>query len=392
MMDTKLRNDSEKKLQEICLALEKADWTGNYSLLAGKSGYLIFLRNLGIYNKMNYEHELSQVCEAIFEDVQQSTPLVSYCQGLAGLLIPLDALELQDTVDDELLDMLAKNALNSASQGNFDFLHGSTGIVFALSRFRYKSSAFFDQWVSLLQSRIESYPGGIRMKLYYPGHPFSENDVQYNYSISHGLAAVVIVLMELLNENQIQESNRPLIKDFITSLLKLRNPGGIETGEGLYPSIITETGRSHYFFRVSWCYGDLGVALMLNRYAKFSGDDSFNPQMFEILDYYSRAVDPETWEIRDADFCHGAAGLAILFHYFRKETGKPLYGETALHWYRRMLRMDSVPGGLAGYEHYDPDGNYNSPGLLEGVTGIGLTILTFLQDEKPHWASSLLIA
>lgn len=387
------RKKGEIKLQEIRTALQAHDWKNDYSLFTGKCGYLVLLQEYMYYHgSTETEEEMNRVCENLFDDVQQQeTPMASYCQGLAGLVYTLASLGQADAVDDEVLDTIAANALEAARKDNFDLLHGSAGMVYALSKANYAAPGFFEEWVNIVEKQIRMKGDSPRLPMYYPGHPFSQEEYQCNYSLSHGLTAVLLIMMELLAKKQVRATHETLLRKLIKGFMDLRNEQARARNESLYPSVIRMDESRQYFKRVAWCYGDFGVALLLNRYKQLTGDGSYADRQIEILEYYLGETDPQSTGVKDADFCHGAAGTALLYWFFYQETGHARYREAAMKWYNHTLAMDTFADGVAGYKHFDPGGYYNDYGMLEGVTGIGLVLLTFLSGKKTDWQQCFLI-
>jgi lantibiotic biosynthesis protein len=61
------------------------------------------------------------------------------------------------------------------------------------------------------------------------------------------------------------------------------------------------------------------------------------------------------------------------------------------YWYDQTLKMGSRNDGLAGYKFLSQQGWANEYNLLEGVSGIGLSLLSFL-DPSFSWDECLLIS
>ena len=98
--------------------------------------------------------------------------------------------------------------------------------------------------------------------------------------------------------------------------------------------------------------------------------------------------------VYDAGICHGAAGIALVFNILYQEAGLTQYREAAAHWLDVCLNMSYHRDGIAGYREWrlpEYGGWKNTPGLLNGVAGIGLSLLSFVSDQEPSWAGSLLL-
>lgn len=392
-METLVNNKTAIKTEALFRLLEEQQWGHDYSLMLGKGGYLLLLYECSLqeFPAGDLPERMSALCETIFEDVQLAEASVSYCSGLAGLYHLLHIVGLDDAVDDEIADRIAHYAMETAQSGLFDFLHGSAGMVYALSCCNYNNPAFFENWINELTRQCGVREHGLSLPMYAKGHPYSQNDFQYNYSISHGIASVLIVVIGLLEKKQVPEKYAAFLHDFMSSITQLYDEQAASRNESLYPSIIKMDGTRYHFGRIGWCYGDFGIALLFNRYMKFTGDRSWHNRLTVILDNLLRVKEPEDVGMKDADLCHGAAGIAVMFRFFGKELGEQRYHEAAEKWYAIMLRMDTFSDGLAGYKHFNPDGFSKSYSLLEGISGLFLTMLTFGQDTESKWQECFLI-
>ena len=66
----------------------------------------------------------------------------------------------------------------------------------------------------------------------------------------------------------------------------------------------------------------------------------------------------------------------------------------ASHWYNETLKFDNYKDGLAGFKAWRPDhegGPKSEYGLLEGVSGIGLSLLSAVAETPLNWDECLLL-
>lgn len=99
----------------------------------------------------------------------------------------------------------------------------------------------------------------------------------------------------------------------------------------------------------------------------------------------------EVRAIRSPTVCHGAAGLLQIVHRFAEDTGLPDLARA-----RDALLADLVaaydPGAVLGYRNVEPSGaQVDQPGLLEGATGVALTLLS-AAGSSSAWDRALLLA
>ncbi|HEX9103224.1 MAG TPA: lanthionine synthetase LanC family protein, partial [Polyangia bacterium] len=125
-----------------------------------------------------------------------------------------------------------------------------------------------------------------------------------------------------------------------------------------------------------WCYGDEGLATVLLAAARALGDEAWQARWREALRRCAgRAPSVE----RGLSLCHGAAGMAHLWHRVHQATGEPAFAAAARGW------LDATLDGLGRAE---TDGF----GLLDGMAGIALALAAFVSDVEPAWDRLFLLS
>ena len=143
--------------------------------------------------------------------------------------------------------------------------------------------------------------------------------------------------------------------------------------------------------RLAWCYGDPGVAsALLVAGQALRRDDWIATAADLALGAASRPA--EFSGVLDAGICHGAAGLALVFHRFHHATGNTVFAEAAAGWYRRVLEMRRPGDGVGGYRTWEPPGWVDDPGLLTGAAGVALALLAAGDPVAPDWDRLLLLS
>ena len=96
--------------------------------------------------------------------------------------------------------------------------------------------------------------------------------------------------------------------------------------------------------------------------------------------------------VQDAGLCHGTAGIGHIFYRMWWNTRMPEFKAAADYWFEQTLKMARFPDGLAGFKawHSEKYGGWvKDYGLLEGVSGIGLALLTYYYEIEPAWDECL---
>jgi lantibiotic modifying enzyme len=99
--------------------------------------------------------------------------------------------------------------------------------------------------------------------------------------------------------------------------------------------------------------------------------------------------------VRDAGICHGTAGIAHIFNRLYRTTKQYRFQEAANYWCLETLKMSKFEDGFAGYKtwHTEEYGGWQPcNNLLEGIAGIGLSLLSFVMPEDPAWDECLLLS
>jgi hypothetical protein len=109
--------------------------------------------------------------------------------------------------------------------------------------------------------------------------------------------------------------------------------------------------------------------------------------------------------MRDPSLGAGAAGAAHMFRRLHLATGERCFAVAARLWLARLLRRRRPGVALAGFPVWvpawerrylknpnHPAGWVGAPGLLSGVAGIGLMLLSVLHGQEPWWDRALLLS
>lgn len=140
--------------------------------------------------------------------------------------------------------------------------------------------------------------------------------------------------------------------------------------------------------RDAWCYGDPGVAVA------FASAGCRSDARAVAERAAARCTADTTAE--DPSFCHGAAGLAHLFHRLGRATSSPKLLRAARLFVDRTLACRREDCGVAGFARLDmsPSGPtwVDDPGLLAGAAGIALCLHAAIGHERPRWDRAVLLS
>jgi hypothetical protein len=208
--------------------------------------------------------------------------------------------------------------------------------------------------------------------------------------VAHGLAGV---LPALAAAAETDETARSLAVDGARYLWSWRIPEG--EGNGRMPGMVVPGERAG-MSRVAWCYGDAGASWALVETGLALGDDEVVAHGLDTARAAARRPYERSGCI-DAGLCHGAAGVAHSLNRVAQATGDDEVAEAARVWVERTLQLRRPDEEGGGYVALVPDWGRSTemverrvPGLLEGIGGIALALLSATTVDPPEWDRFLL--
>lgn len=298
--------------------------------------------------------------------------------------------------NEDMSDALARLVRRGPWRAPVELVEGIAGFgLFALERHRRRGDA---RLVPYLLDRLEECAerGASGCTWFTPPDllPASFGEVApngyYNLGVAHGVPGVIGFLAASHRAGVEPARCARLLEESLHWLLAQRIEG--ESDSRFHHSI--GPGIEPVPARTAWCYGDLGIALVVLAAARTLGR----------VDWWDAAIDlglraarrsREQAGVVDACLCHGSAGNAHLFNRLFQATGNPIFAEAALDWYEHLLAQHEPGQGLAGYRIWSGDGRGNRdwnavPGFLIGVAGIALALAAALSADEPAWDRLLL--
>lgn len=399
----------EVKLMEINNVLkEKYILEKNVGVLEGLSGIALFQFYYAKYTNNDEFADLGQVTlEKIIKTINQGYDYSTFSSGIAGAGWVLDHLKNKEFIEsdnDKLLsnvdEYLYKTMIRDIDQGYYDFLHGSMGYAFYFLN-RYRSTHNVQLKLKykgyLIEFLDEVTEIGIKdkngIKWLSKINTVDKTKVEgYNLSLSHGISSIVSFLSKLNMEMEFKEKYKGLLIKAVkylenTELQKIESTS-------LYPCWILKDGDKDKNSRLAWCYGDFGVGLALLKASKALNDNKLREKALFILESTTKRKEQSNTKVIDAGICHGAFGNVQIYNYLYHETQNEIYRGAATYWVKNGLTMSTYTDGYAGFKQWFGNPNKWKPksSLLEGVAGIGLSMIDYLSKEQNFWDESLLIS
>ena len=389
----------KEKLEEIAgIILNKTttpeDKTKGIGLIGGITGEAVFLFYYAKYTQdMKYYDKALELLTDTFDAINEGFSYHTFAAGLAGVGWAVEHLVQHDFIEadpDEILEdidlyMHKAMILDIQEKGNYDFLHGATGsATYFLNRLaNEKAAGFLSEYIDQLEDKSEKEEdGAVKWRSVLN---IEEGYEGYNLSLSHGLASIIAFLAKANLHGIHKEKTVSLLKGSIKYMLNQ----SLDTSQfkSNFPSWVRE-GEEPSTSRMAWCYGDLGVGIALYQAASSLGDKELEKRAVDAMLHAAKRKDLKESAVVDAGLCHGGAGIGHIFNRMYQYTGNEEFKETARYWFDATLALATHDDGYAGYKawHTEKYGGWVSDsGILEGVAGIGLAILSALSDIEPSW-------
>jgi lantibiotic biosynthesis protein len=317
--------------------------------------------------------------------------LVSGLAGIGWLLEHLTKGDPDPSDPNERIDRALLARLGADPPPPYEFMHGVAGLVaYGVERLPSASARSLLEAVAarLLASATTGEDGASWLSSSAPP-PGAPTAAREDFGFAHGGPGAIAALAALVRHDVAADALRPLLASACRRLLGLRLP---RDGDAWFPS---SSAAPREASRTAYCYGDPGVAWALFAAGRALADGALTDEARAVAVHAARRSVDRTG-VRDAGFCHGAAGLAHLFHRMHALSGEAELGEASRAWIARALAM-RVPGApLAGFRSWlaTPTGAFewaDDASLLTGAAGIALVLASALDPETSGWDAPLLL-
>lgn len=378
--------------------------TASPGLLSGYTGCALFF---AYYYKLTGKKKyLKKVHHILLQSIRElaATPLPSsHCNGISGIawciqhLINEGFADAGDMADifEEVDELLGNAIQDELQQQRYDFLHEGLGIALYFLEKEDHIAAPLTDVVTLLEKAAVPFSEGISWQdhvteLKENGQPL----MSFNMGLAHGVPAIITILGMIYHKGIEKDRTRLLIERSMSWILATRNLPE-ENVTSLYPVLVDSnrvalTGKQS---RLGWCYGDLSIATLLLNTGHWLGNASYKEEALNILNHTLQYRDARNGSVHDACLCHGSAGISHIYRRSYLLTGQFALLKGADKWLAYTLQLNNRKDGAAGFKFYAKDSYENSYGLLEGITGIGLSLIAALDNNNaPAWDRCLLLS
>jgi lantibiotic modifying enzyme len=386
-----------QKLHEICEKItsenRKHNHGTNYGLMGGKMGELLFLSAYcQVLNTDRYKEYILTSLQEVVSCINKNDNSSTLANGLAGfgwalhkifsykIFREYDAASMLEEINEDLSD----NMLTYIRTGNYDFLHGALGVFLYLNSVEYSDEKEkIPQLFNILYANAIAEKDHLKWDWFDPSEQKLHSG-QYNLGISHGIPSILAAICKHLQTQKFAKKELHKAEMISNFILSTRSKSTNSNGS-LFPSM-QEPEENKKGSRFGWCYGDLGICCSLYHLYKLNNKDAYKYQIIDILSINTRRKSFEQTIINDPYLCHGTAGIAHIYNTFYKRLGKKEFEECSLYWLEETLKMLDIKNPISTKT------NGTGLGFLEGLSGIGLALLSFISDEVDDWDECLFIS
>lgn len=358
----------------------------NPSLMSGYPGVVLFLAYYAHFARESRDEILHQL-EHLILDSKQHRPYESlrFSDGICGLLWSLNHLEKEFSIvvdlkeyQDQFNTWLIERKEEIIQSKNLDFLHGLLGMHLY---FEQSASRFFGSEIDqLILDECQSSSSGC-----FWFECMGEREV-INTSMAHGQAAIIVYLASRI-KHQKEESRRVQFRSMIYQNIYFLDSIRLKNSIALYPSYLIND-QTNNFSRLAWCYGDLSIATSFLYAGKILNDPKLIEKAIEIGKHSCKRRTQAETGIIDLGLCHGSAGIMQIYSYFFRASGQVEFQLAGEFWHKytleRINKLTSTYKACRGDE-----GWVESLGLLDGLAGIGLALISYLDPNLSHWEELL---
>lgn len=384
------------------------------NVLGGKAGIAYFYASMYKYFQQEvYLEEAIRRLEIVVDGLNAGNLLhqraaFSIGDGVAGVAWVLERMRNMQCLEEseinaELEDMVTYSLQVDAHARCYDLFYGVVGKgVYFLER--YPEGASFEQLVRIVdmledfstyENGYRKWPDQLKMK--------TENGTEpiYNMGLAHGLPSIIIFLCKVIHTVPAITKARTLLTDALHWLRSFRTD---TLNDAYYPSLVVGNACKNSG-NLSWCYGDLGIAVALLSAYEITKEQAHYDEAIQLAQrcslrrlHNSGIKQSRKKQVHDVCFCHGSAGLANLFHRIYQKSGCIEMKVTAEYWLHTCLyqgRNNGLPDSIGGFMGATVGKDRRTkwrkdPGLLNGASGVGLCLLSFADGSANNWDSLFL--
>ncbi|WP_282031305.1 lanthionine synthetase LanC family protein [Winogradskyella eximia] len=348
-------------------------------MLNGLSGLALFYANILKQNPQEYQEKLIHIIEKVNEIISTQDVLPSMCSGFSGYGIVLvncqDSLTIDESYFESIDELLFEFLLDDVKDKNYDLLHGAIGIsLYFVERYQAADNDraklildnYFDQLISDLTNHFDDV---VRTKEI-------DGTQVYYFGIAHGVSGLINHIIFLSNT---LTKNTNAIHAVLKRLVEFLET--FKTNETFkYPNYHLIDKKASVQSRLSWCQGDMGIGNALINYGEFIMDDELKNEGITLIRDAMEVPFNHT-EINDFGICHGSSGVLLQYSLFLQKLELE-EDEIISFWKQKIIEQTKTYTKFKAFLRKE---FVNETNILEGASGLALTLLTVNKEINTNW-------
>lgn len=312
----------------------------------------------------------------------------SFSGGLAGyafLLYHLAAEKYIDLADyqeiiEEIDEIIAEHLESNLEANHVDILHGAMGM--ALYFIEKGQSEYAVKVIDRLKETAKREHNHCYWNTF---DYYKTKTYKIDFGLAHGNAGIQYFLGKCIRHNIQTDTCRKLLEENLN--FYRQNTQDIDQIKSYFPAMLPEESyldgtAKPETSRVAWCYGDLGILYTHLLLAEVLQDKTLYAETIAKLKQVAGRKSVEEVMYRDAGFCHGTSGLALIFKNCYDHTGEVTFQETADYWLQKTYEYKTGTEPEIGYCLFEGNNpNETDSSLLEGFSGIAAAYLAKLAPK-----------
>jgi lantibiotic modifying enzyme len=374
------------KIHEIKSILLEYSGSENYGLMGGSAGIALFLAYYSRY--FNHDASIRKFNSLLASSISYiqniEIPLLTFCDGISGFAWTLNHLNNNNFIkieatSSEINELVFRFSEFEINRKNYDYLHGGMGSVLFFNNQIH--TEINKERIKKLINQMDSISVKKFDTVFWIAHFYNSEslyeiefpDEFVNLGLAHGVPSILLLLNKCKQMLPNYIGIRKIIIGSVNYLLSMKNDSH---SISYFPAVNISRESS----RLAWCYGDLGIGVALYQAAIALHDNELKKIALEVMLSTTARRNLMSEGVVDAGLCHGTAGIAHIYRRMFHYTQMDKFKNAADYWYDETLKMAKFDDGLAGFKSYQgsDDGWVNEYGLLEGIAGIGLSLISAL--------------
>ncbi|CAL2086300.1 lanthionine synthetase LanC family protein [Tenacibaculum sp. 190524A05c] len=361
-------------------------------LVQGKLGVLYYL--MFVYmdtKKVVYFDKITDILMDIFNSLQnpEGSDLLndsSYAEGISGLGFVITKLIENDLLDEEykeqipVLSQIAyAYAIKMIDIDNYDFLHGSIGVLLFL--LKVKNKELFNGIVDKLHQKSKE---SVLLFSTVSDNPYISD---INFGFPHGYLSTIKILNDAKKAFGAHNVYDAVIDKCITKIMKHINTNYKVDGIHIIKphKVYLDEGKliEHQNNRLAWCNSDLSLIFLLSKIDLGTKNTQYNELIELIGENVIKRKEMNVTGIENHHWCHGSSGVAQLFSELHSLLGDRKYLEAHEYWINRTVQY--LKEGILN-ELTERDMS-----LFYGKLGALLVLQSYQKDFTTEWKEAFLI-